>query len=92
MGGGPHVRMAWCLVCRPRAGVYAYVNVRVFHPFSSVCFCMCASFRIAHAPLHEACQHHSKVMSKGFGQRSWAIRESSARRARAEILVYIYIW
>ena len=26
----------------------------VFHPFSSMCFCMCASFRIAYAPLHEA--------------------------------------
>ena len=65
VGAGPHVRMAWCLVCRPRAGVYAYVHVCVFHPFSSMYFCMCASFRIAYAPLHEALSTIPKLCQRG---------------------------
>ena len=62
------------------------------HPFSSMCFCTCASSMIASASLHEARQHHLRVMSKGLCRRSWSIRESSARGARAKILVYIYIY
>ena len=36
VGGGLYVRMAWSLVCRPRAGMYAYVNV-----------CACIRLRLA---------------------------------------------
>ena len=32
------------------------------------------------------------VMSRGLCPRSWVIRESSARGARAKILVYVYIY
>ena len=54
-----------------------------------------ASSRMACASLHEACQHHPKAMSHRLGPRSWWIGESSARGARAKILVnssniYIY--
>ena len=56
------------------------------------CICMCASYKMACAFLHEACQHHAKTMSKVLDPRSWSIGESSAREARAKILVYIYIY
>ena len=43
------------------------------------CSCTCVSARMACASLHEACQHHPKVMPKRLGARSWSIGESSAR-------------
>ena len=73
------------LLWRSRPGMY-----RCSH--EHLCDVTCALSRLVFASLREVCQQHPKNMHRGLGPRSRVIGESSARGARAKILVYIYIY
>ena len=90
--GGPHVRNGLVLVLASSLRHVCLRECLCLRPFSSMCFCTCALFRIASASLHEVCQHRPRVVSTRLCPTSWAIRESSARGASAKILVYMYIY
>ena len=72
--GGPHVRNGLVLVLASSLRHVCLRECLCLRPFSSMCFCTCALFRIASASLHEVRN---------------AARESCAHGTRAEIRVYI---